>query len=157
MYNLLAVARMFPDETIEPTGPPPRSASPASGWLAGLLLGAITGLTSISFVLGVLAPALLAVSTVLILWKGPRLLGAAGYLTGFGLAWTVLIANSTISCLTVDRGPGRWCEPGDGVLGFLIAGGVLFVAGLAGSAFSLRHELRRSRRHWTGGRWTRRS
>jgi hypothetical protein len=110
------------------------AAGPASGWLSGLVLGAITGLTSVSFALGILAPALLVLSILLILWKGPRLIAGAGYLTGFGLAWTVLITNATLTCLTIDRGPGRWCEPGDGVLGFLVAGVVLFLGGLGGSA-----------------------
>ncbi len=121
---------------------PPGRRSFASGWLAGLLLGAFTGLTSISFVLGVLAPFLLLASILLIAWKGPRRAAAAGFLTGFGLLWTVAITSSTLSCLTIDRGPGRWCEPGEGVGPFLAAGVVLFLLGLAGSALVLRREAR---------------
>jgi hypothetical protein len=114
----------------------------ASGWLGGLILGALTGLTSISFVLGVLAPALLLVSILLIAWKGPHGPAAAGFLTGVGLLWTVAITSSTVSCLTIDRGPGRWCEPAEGVGPFLAVGVVLFLLGLAGSALVLRREAR---------------
>lgn len=109
------------------------TATPASGWLAGLLLGALVGLTTISFALGVLGLPIILASVALIAWKGPRQLAGAGLLTGWGLLWTVLIVNSTVACLTIDRGPGRWCEPGD-TGGWLLAGIAIFVVGLVTSA-----------------------
>jgi hypothetical protein len=99
------------------------------------VLGALVGLTTISFALGVLGPFFLLASLVLIAWKGPRLLAGAGFLTGWGLLWTVAITQSTVACLTFERGPGRWCEPAD-VGPWLVAGIVMFVLGLLGSAFA---------------------
>jgi hypothetical protein len=113
-----------------------------SGWLAGLLLGALAGLTTISFALGILGMPIVLASIALIAWKGPQAIAGAGFLTGWGLLWTVAILNSTISCLTIDRGPGRWCEPGEGVGPFLVAGIALFAGGLLASAFALRRERR---------------
>ena len=114
-----------------------RGTTPAGGWLAGLVLGALSGLTSISFVLGLLGLPIIVASVLLIAWKGPRAIAGAGFLTGFGLLWTVAIVNSTVACLTIDRGPGRWCEPGD-VGPWLIAGSVAFAVGLLASALAFR-------------------
>jgi hypothetical protein len=110
---------------------------PTAGWLAGLLLGALTGLTTISFALGVLGLPILAGSLLLIVWKGPRLAAGAGFLTGWGLVWAVLVIQSTLSCLTFERGPGRWCEPAD-VTPWLVAGTTMLAAGLLVSAFAFR-------------------
>jgi hypothetical protein len=85
---------------------------------------------------------LLLASALLILRKGPRLVAATGFLTGFGLAWTVLIIQSAVACLTFERGPGRFCDPGD-VGPFLVTGAVVFVAGLAASALVLSRRPRR--------------
>ena len=115
----------------------PRDASPVAGWLSGLVLGALAGLTSISFALGLLALPIIAASLVLIVWKGPRLIVWAGFLTAWGLLWTVLIIQSTVACLTFERGPGRWCEPGDNGP-WLIAGIVMLIAGLVASAVAFR-------------------
>ena len=111
------------------------SDRPAAGWLSGLVLGALAGLTSISFVLGVIGLPIIVTSLALIAWKGPRLLAGAGFLTGWGLLWTVAIVQSTVACLTFERGPGRWCEPAD-TGAWLVAGIVMFALGLAASAFA---------------------
>jgi hypothetical protein len=116
-------------------------ASHASGWLSGLVLGALAGLTSISFVLGLLGLPIIVGSILLILWKGPRLVAGAAFLTGWGLLWTVAIIQSTVACLTFERGPGRWCEPGD-TGAWLVAGIVMFVTGLVASAWALRRSRR---------------
>lgn len=114
-----------------------RSSTASGAWLTGLALGGLIGVTSISFALGILAIPILVASVALIAWKGPRLIAGAGLVTGWGLLWTVAIVQSTLSCLTIDRGPGRWCEPAD--MGPWLAIGIgLFIAGLAGSAFALR-------------------
>jgi hypothetical protein len=115
----------------------------AGAWLTGLMLGGLTGLTTVSFALGVLGLPILVGSVAVILWKGPRAIALTGYLTGIGLLWTVLIANTTISCLTIDRGPGRWCEPAEGVGRFLAAGGTMLVLGLVLSAEAFRQRRRR--------------
>lgn len=117
--------------------PGDRRASPAAGWLSGLVLGALAGLTSISFVLGLLGLPIIVLSILLIAWKGPRLLTGAGFLTGWGLLWTVAIIQSTVACLTFERGPGRWCEPGD-TGPFIAVGIAMFVTGLIASAAALR-------------------
>jgi hypothetical protein len=114
--------------------------TPAGAWLSGLVLGTLAGLTSISFVLGLLGLPIIVVSILLIAWKGPRLIAGAGFLTGWGLLWSVAITQSTVACLTFERGPGRWCEPGD-VGPWLVAGIVMFVIGLLGSAAALRRHL----------------
>lgn len=113
------------------------TASPAGGWIAGLVLGVLSGLTSISFVLGVLGWPIILASILLIAWKGPRAIAAAGFLTGWGVLWTAVILQSTVACLTFERGPGRWCEPGD-VRPWLVAGIAMFVLGLFGSAVAFR-------------------
>jgi hypothetical protein len=115
-----------------------RTTSSTAAWLSGLLLGVLTGLTTISFALGLLGLPILAASVALILWKGPRLLAGAGFFTGWGLLWTVAITQSTVACLTFERGPGRWCEPADNVGPWLIAGIVTFGTGLGMSALALR-------------------
>lgn len=109
------------------------TTSPAGGWLAGLVLGALCGLTTISFVLGVIGVPIIVTSILLVLWKGPRLLAGTGLMTGWGLLWTVAITQSTVACLTIDRGPGRWCEPAEAG-GWLVAGIVVFALGLVASA-----------------------
>lgn len=114
-----------------------RAGAPTSGWLAGLLLGALTGLTTISFAIGLLGLPILVASVLLIVWKGPRLVAGAGLVTGWGLVWTVLLIQSTASCLTFERGPDRWCEPGD-VTPWLIAGGTMFALGLLASLAAFR-------------------
>lgn len=113
------------------------TSTPASGYLGGLVLGALTGLTSISFALGILALPIILVSVLLIAWKGPRLIAGAGFLTAWGLLWTVLLLQSTVACLTFERGPGRWCEPGD-TGPWVAAGIVLFLSGLIASAAAFR-------------------
>jgi hypothetical protein len=115
----------------------------AGAWLAGLILGGLTGLTTVSFALGVLGLPILVGSVAVILWKGPRAIALAGFVTGIGLVWSVLIASSTISCLTIDRGPGRWCEPADGVWRFLVAGATMLVLGLVLSAEAFKRRRRR--------------
>jgi hypothetical protein len=113
-----------------------------AGWLAGLVLGALAGLTSISFALGMLALPIIVASVLLIVWKGPRRIAGAGFLTAWGLLWTALIIQSTFACLTFERGPGRWCEPGDNGP-WLVAGVAMFIAGLGASALAFRHRLQR--------------
>ena len=115
-----------------------RPPSSATAWLSGVALGGLTGLTTISFALGLLGLPILVASVALILWKGPRPLAGAGFFTGWGLLWTVAITQSTVACLTFERGPGRWCEPADNVGPWLVAGVVTFVVGLAMSALALR-------------------
>ncbi len=114
-----------------------RDPSPIAGWLAGLVLGALAGLTSISFALGILALPIIVASLLLIGSKGPRAIAGAGFLTAWGLLWTVLLIQSTVACLTFERGPGRWCEPGDNG-SWLIAGIVMFIAGLVASTVAFR-------------------
>ena len=109
-----------------------------NAWLTGLMLGGLTGITSISWALGLLALPILVASVVLIVWKGPRAIAGSGFLTGIGLLWTVAIVNSTVSCLTVDRTAGRWCEPAEGLGPFLAAGATMLVLGLLLSADAFR-------------------
>ena len=118
--------------------------SPAGAWLAGVVLGVLAGLTTISFALGLLGLPILVASVALILWKGPRLLAGAGFFTGWGLLWTVAITQSTVACLTFERGPGRWCEPADNVGPWLVAGVGTCVVGLGMSALALRRRGGRS-------------
>ena len=109
-------------------------SGPASGWLAGLVLGAATGFAVIE--LGVFGVAFLLVALALIAWKGPRLLAAGGLLTGFGLLWTVLFSRLVLTCGADAFFPDPNCFSDD-VTSWVAASATIFVAGLLISASAL--------------------
>jgi hypothetical protein len=108
----------------------------ASAWLAGLTLGSVIGLAWLS--LGTLMLPFLAASFLLLMWKGLRLAGGAGFVTGFGLVWIVLFARVALTCGgPLDSGADGVCDAGDMRPWFAIAGAILAV-GLAGSVAARR-------------------
>ena len=116
-----------------------RSSGPASGWLAGVVLGVVGGISLVS--LGVPGIGFLAVALVLIAWKGPRLLAGAGLVTGLGLIWTVLFARVQLTCGADALFADPSCFSDD--LTPWIAGATgIFVTGLVASALALRRETR---------------
>jgi hypothetical protein len=107
------------------------------GWLAGLLLGAVSGF-------GLLTAPLMGVmfvvaAVLLIAINGPRLLAGAGLVTGIGLIGSVLLARAEISCSFPPQATD--CEAGR-VLWWIAAAVGLFVIGLIGSALALQRTRR---------------
>jgi hypothetical protein len=110
------------------------STRPASGWLAGLVLGVASGFLLIE--LGVIGLAFLAVALVVISWKGPRLLAAGGLLTGSGVLWTVLFARVALTCGATAFFPDPNCSTDD-LTPWVASSAAIFIAGLLLSAFAL--------------------
>ena len=118
---------------------PDDTRRPARGWLGGLVLGAVSGLTLL--VLGAIGTVFALVAVVLILWQGPRGLATAGLLTGTGLIWTVLFARVALTCGgPLDPGTST-CIAGD-LTGWAAVGASIFALGLVASAFALRRSRR---------------
>lgn len=111
-----------------------------SGWLPGLFLGALNGIALLS--LGTVGLPLLAVTLLLIAWKGPRLVASAGLLTGAGLIWTVLFARLGLSCLFADPLAGEGCSA-SGIAPWVGVAAMTFVSGLAASVVAFRRARRR--------------
>jgi hypothetical protein len=112
--------------------------SRASGWLAGLLLGFVTGLVLLAT--GTIGLPFIAASVVLIAWKGPRLLAGAGLLTGLGLVWTVLFLRVALTCGPFNT-PSHTCDPGD-IWAWVGGSALIFAVGLLASAIALRRTTR---------------
>ena len=111
----------------------------AGAWLAGLVLGAVSGLGVL--VAGIAGLTILVASVLLIIINGPRRLAAAGLMTGFGLIWTVLFARVALTCGgPLDPGVST-CVAGD--LTVWIGASVgLFAVGLVASAVALQRTRR---------------
>ena len=111
-----------------------------SGWLPGLFLGALNGIALLS--LGTIGLPFLALTLLLILWKGPRFRALAGLLTGAGLIWTVLFARVALSCVFAAQLPGESCgSPGIGA--WVAIAAVTFGVGLGASVVAFRRARRR--------------
>ena len=110
----------------------------AGAWFSGLVLGVVSGLLLVIFGTMGLIAALLSVA--LIVWKGPRLLAAAGLLMGIGLIWSVLFARVGLDC-TVFLDPGEGCELGS-IPNWVAVSVALFVGGIVASALALKRTNR---------------
>jgi len=53
--------------------------------------------------------------------------GVGGFLTGFGLVWTVLFVNVKMNCATLSPLPGETCTASDTNLWLVGSVGILFV------------------------------
>jgi len=96
-------------------------------FLVGLVLGAVTGLAFVLAGLGTGIPGLVIWTWVIA--KRPRFASASGGLIGFGVAWLLVIAQSTWGCAN-----DAWCSQVDvtptiGFAAVLISMGI--VLGLA--------------------------
>ena len=111
----------------------------ARAWLAGLVLGAVSGLGLL--VAGIMGAIILVAALLLIAINGPRLLAGAGLISGLGLILTVLFMRVALTCGgPLDPGTST-CIAGD--LGASIAvGAATFAIGLVASAFALRRSRR---------------
>ena len=108
-------------------------------WLAGLVLGVISGLMLLE--LGALGVPFVLASLGLILWKGPRQLAGAGLLSGFGLILFVLFARVALTCGgPFDPGTSTCVAPD--LTGWIVAGAVIFAVGLIASAIALQRTHR---------------
>ena len=96
-------------------------------WFAGLVLGIATGMALL--VAGLIGIAVLVVGIVLLATYGPRMHSIAGFLTGFGLVWTILFVNVKMTCATLGALPGETCRSGNTDL-WLIASFVILAVGL---------------------------
>jgi hypothetical protein len=111
----------------------------AGNWLAGLVLGAISGLGVL--VAGILGAVILVAAVLLIAIHRPRGLSAAGLVTGLGLVWTVLFARVALTCGgPLDPGTST-CGAGD-LSVWIAASVVLFAVGLVASALALQRTRR---------------
>jgi hypothetical protein len=112
-----------------------RRSSASAAWLSGLVLGAVGGIGVLE--VGFLGLGFLVVALGLIAWKGPRVLAAAGFATGFGVIWAVLFLRVQWTCGPGAPLPDSGCVSED--LSPWIAGsGLVFVAGLVASAVAFR-------------------
>lgn len=112
----------------------------AAAWLSGLVLGVIGGVSLMS--LGAIGLAFIAISVLLIAWKGPRRLAAGGLVAGLGLVWTVLFARVQLTCGPHALIPDENCTSDDLAV-WIAASVVVFAIGLVASALALRREARR--------------
>jgi hypothetical protein len=76
-------------------------------WFIGLVIGLSTG--TLLLTIGVVGLAVLVLAIVVLVRGGPRRYGVAGFLTGFGLVWTVLFVNVKMNCATLGALPGETC------------------------------------------------
>ncbi len=117
-----------------------RTPGLVAGWLPGLVLGTLNAFLLLE--LGWMAPAFLAATVLLILWKGPRLGAFAGLLTGAGLIWTVLFSRVGLSCAFAAQLPGEDCQA-PGIVPWILVSVVTLALGVATSAIALRRSRRR--------------
>lgn len=105
----------------------------AGAWLAGLVLGAVSGLGLL--VAGFIGLIILAAGVLLIAINGPRLLAGSGLVAGFGLVLTVLFARVALTCGgPLDPGVGT-CVAGD-LTAWIVGSAVIFAIGLVVSALA---------------------
>jgi hypothetical protein len=109
--------------------------SPMSAWLIGLFFGAIDSI--LLFELGFIGLLFTLAFVGLIVWKGPRLPAASGLITGVGLVWTILFANTMARCAIDSATPGSGCDAAG--IGPLVAFAVgLLLLGAVGTVVAAR-------------------
>jgi hypothetical protein len=101
----------------------PDQTSPMSGWLIALFFGAIDAI--LLFELGFIGLLFTLAFAGLVIWKGPRLPGLSGLVTGVGLVWTLLLTNVAVRCTIENATPGSGCDAGDIWVWIAGAGGIL--------------------------------
>ena len=117
----------------------PERRSPASGWLAGLVLGAASGFGVLE--LGVFGTVLLLASILVIAWKGPCLVAAGGLVTGCGALWTALLSRVALTCGAGAFFPDPSCSTND-LTAWVTGSAAILVIGLVVSAAGLRRARR---------------
>lgn len=94
---------------------PAMSASQTMGprrtWFISFVLGATVGAAVL--LAGVVGLGLTAAALGLIVWKGPRVIGLAGFICGFGAGWAALLLNAMARCSVANAQPGAACGAGD--------------------------------------------
>ena len=116
--------------------PPSPASQPSrrSGWLPGLVLGAVNAFALLET--GVIGLVLTVLSLLLIAWKGPRLVAAAGFVTGAGGLWTLLFARVMLSC-TFANG----CDAGNIDVWVAVAA-VILAVGISATMLAVRRSRR---------------
>ena len=109
--------------------------SPMSAWLIGLFFGAIDAI--LLFELGFIGLPFTLAFVGLVAWKGPRLPAASGLVTGVGLVWTLLFANTMVHCAIENATPGSGCDLG-GIGGWVAAAAGLLLVGVVGTVVAAR-------------------
>ena len=102
--------------------PSANRTGPWSGWLAGLVLGAISGFALLE--LGVIGLAIASLSLLLIAWTGPRLPATTGLVTGAGGVWTLLFGRVMLSCTPAESCDARGIEQWVAVAAMILAVGL---------------------------------
>jgi hypothetical protein len=103
-------------------------------WLAALSIGVLAGI--LGLILPVAGLGLGVAATLLVLLRGPRLVGLGGVWLGFGGLWSALLIRAGIECAT---GPA----PSDGCSSpmfqaYLVVGLLMAVLGLVVSVVAFR-------------------
>lgn len=111
------------------------------GWLAALILGLVMGIAMLET--GVIGLALSLLALGLIFWKGPRLLGFAGFICGFGGIWALLFWNVVARCDAAQLPPGEMCASGV-TAGYLVGSIVALVLGVGLTVADIRRRRGRS-------------
>jgi hypothetical protein len=106
-----------------------------SGWLSGIVLGAANGFALLE--LGVIGLGFTILSLLLIAWKGPRLIAAAGLVTGAGGVWTLLFGRVMLSCT-----PSEGCDA-EGIGSWVAIAIAILAIGLVASFAAVRQSARR--------------
>lgn len=106
---------------------PDATTNRRTGWLAALVLGVVMGVAMLET--GVIGVALSLLALALISWKGPRLLGFAGFICGFAGTWVLLFGNVVARCDAARLPAGEMCSSGV-TAAYLVGAAVALVAGV---------------------------
>jgi hypothetical protein len=98
-----------------------------TGWLVSLILGIVMGVAMLET--GVIGVALSLIALGLISWKGPRLLGFAGFICGFAGTWALLFWIVVARCDPARLSAGNMCSAGV-TAGYLIGSVIALVLGV---------------------------
>jgi hypothetical protein len=104
-------------------------ASARSGWLPGLVLGAVDAFALLET--GVIGLGITVLTVALLAWKGPRFIATAGLVTGLGAVWTLLFGRVLLSCTPAEscdaRGIGAWVMVAAAILAVGVGGSIVAV------------------------------
>ncbi len=118
------------------------TTSRREGWISGLVIGAISGLTIL--VLPVAGAVIALVFAIVVRKKGSGVAAAGGFGVGAGASLLALLIRGIAACESFDAGPGQGCTAPD--LAPWLAIGVLALASGAVVTAATIAAARRSRR-----------
>ena len=107
------------------------------GWLAGLLLGAVSGFAVLTT--GVVGIGVVVLSVALIAWQGPRVSAGAGFMTGLGGGWTAIFGRVLVVCNAENAKAGTQCVAPT-IEAWIMAAATILAAGLVATLVVARRE-----------------